>query len=714
MIKKQYHWRQTASIPLLVLLLAVFLLCAACGNPLLATTIKLQKAEGTVTILDQKGKDLAPREEMNLYSGYQVSTQKTSYAWIDLDREKLTKLDAESEAQIEKSRNKLEITVNSGNLFFNITKPLDEDESLDIRTSSMMVGIRGTCGWVEVTEDDRMLVYILEGTVKCTISDPVNSTAFSASVSAGEKAELVFLDGEPDIITEELTISDIPDFVMEELKDDEELQTRILDDSGLDIQNPPEDDGPQDDSSQEEEPATYTVPTSIAYYGDRSQCRATPEMARAFAQIIREQMASLAVEEEQLKSNMYSDSQSLYPLHCYAGMFDIGGGIPALLFGGGTPVIEPRNDGAYFGYVLNYGIWTYENGQATSFLPSFGWLRYSLYPDHLLYGGQTPADPDYSASIYRLGNGTLSDPPDITAQSIYSWESGAQVVSYLIDENPVTEEQFNQWVAQWEPESPLVNFSHGSDPSGSVSGLCPADDLLALLDEWAGSTQEPTSASQPATYEDPSVLAYQVSSQLDPSTRIRRTVLDPQGYDLDVYYEIPVFAETTPGYQRINQFFQDLEQNFFSQNNENLQSMWLYITNPNSGNTPYYYNWNAQITAKTDHIVCVRLTYDWYAGGVTDYGDENYVFDPVTGHQLALGDLVNGTEEEIKQQIIDALVVETGSSDRFYVDTIRGYRLDQFDFYIGEDGAVHIHFDKYEIADGASGEFDVSLPLAQN
>ena len=77
MIKKQYHWRQTASIPLLVLLLAVFLLCAACGNPLLATTIKLQKAEGTVTILDQKGKDLAPREEMNLYSGYQVSTQKT-------------------------------------------------------------------------------------------------------------------------------------------------------------------------------------------------------------------------------------------------------------------------------------------------------------------------------------------------------------------------------------------------------------------------------------------------------------------------------------------------------------------------------------------------------------------------------------------------------------------------------------------------------------
>lgn len=46
--------------------------------------------------------------------------------------------------QIEKSGKNLEIVVDRGGLFFNITEPLAEDETMNIRTSGMMVGIRGT------------------------------------------------------------------------------------------------------------------------------------------------------------------------------------------------------------------------------------------------------------------------------------------------------------------------------------------------------------------------------------------------------------------------------------------------------------------------------------------------------------------------------------------------------------------------------------------
>ena len=123
--------------------------------------------EGTVSIHDGRQKEIEPKEQLDLYSGYQVETQRTSYAWINLDKVKLTKMDAESEIEIAKKRNDLEIMVHSGKLFFHITEPLEDNESLNIRTSSMIVGVRGTCGWVEASGQEQMKVYILEGTVGC-------------------------------------------------------------------------------------------------------------------------------------------------------------------------------------------------------------------------------------------------------------------------------------------------------------------------------------------------------------------------------------------------------------------------------------------------------------------------------------------------------------------------------------------------------------------
>ena len=91
---------------------------------------------------------MEPQENLGLYSGYGVATQAESYAWIDLDEVKLAKLDAGSEIEIAKEGKKLEINVKSGNMFFNVTQPLADDETMDITTSTMMLGIRGTCGWV--------------------------------------------------------------------------------------------------------------------------------------------------------------------------------------------------------------------------------------------------------------------------------------------------------------------------------------------------------------------------------------------------------------------------------------------------------------------------------------------------------------------------------------------------------------------------------------
>lgn len=197
----------------LFLVLSAVFLCMSCTSLRRAATIALAKTEGEVEIIDRRGKDVSPKENLRLFDGYSMGSHVASYAWMDLDQERLVKLDQESQIEIEKKRRELEIIVQSGSVFFNIARPLEEDESLNIRTSSMIVGIRGTCGWVEVLSDEgRMRVYLLEGRVECSADEE------KKEVLAGEMAELTE-DGQ--ITVSKFTAEDIPDFVMEELQGEE-------------------------------------------------------------------------------------------------------------------------------------------------------------------------------------------------------------------------------------------------------------------------------------------------------------------------------------------------------------------------------------------------------------------------------------------------------------------------------------------------------------
>ncbi len=204
------------------ILLGAALLClSGCGKQTRATTMHLVRTEGTVGVTDQDQKDVSLMDQLGLYSGYQVGTQARSYAWIDLDDVKLTKMDADSQVEIRKTGKDLEILVNSGNLFFNVTQPLEADETMTIRTSDMMVGIRGTCGWVEVEDPDHMKIFLLEGSVSCTVTDPGSGREVTGTVNAGETGLLTAWSPEEEgsIQVEKLPYQSVPDFVMEELEE---------------------------------------------------------------------------------------------------------------------------------------------------------------------------------------------------------------------------------------------------------------------------------------------------------------------------------------------------------------------------------------------------------------------------------------------------------------------------------------------------------------
>lgn len=192
------------------------LVFTACGPSAKATTMHLIKTSGDVGVSDQAGNAVTLIENLGLYSGYRVSTMDESHAWIDLDRVKLVKMDAESEADIHKNGRELELVVNTGNLYFNIMEPLEENEILNIRSSTMMVGIRGTCGWVEVPDKERFLVSLLEGSVECAASDPDTYGTDTWTIDEGLKAEFVCRNGEIEAKIEPLEADDIPTFVREE------------------------------------------------------------------------------------------------------------------------------------------------------------------------------------------------------------------------------------------------------------------------------------------------------------------------------------------------------------------------------------------------------------------------------------------------------------------------------------------------------------------
>lgn len=210
----------------LALLLAVCMLLSACGGGLKAAAMRLRKTAGEVWVSDEKQKDVPLAEDLGLYSGYRVDTWEESYAWIDLDEVKLTKMDADSRVEVVKDGKDLEILVKSGSIFFNVTEPLAEDETMTIRTADLLVGIRGTCGWVDAEKKQAAL---LEGKIRC------EADGERANISAGEKVSL----GEDGQLTvTPLTARDVPEFVREELEEDEDFLQEILDDTGIDVLNP--------------------------------------------------------------------------------------------------------------------------------------------------------------------------------------------------------------------------------------------------------------------------------------------------------------------------------------------------------------------------------------------------------------------------------------------------------------------------------------------
>ena len=112
-----------------------------------AKAMRLLRAVGTVE-LEADGKVKTIVDNMRLMDGNALSTGDESLASISLDESKIITIEENSRAEFYKDGKKLELKLTAGRLFFDVRKPLNANESLDIKSSTMVVGIRGTAGYV--------------------------------------------------------------------------------------------------------------------------------------------------------------------------------------------------------------------------------------------------------------------------------------------------------------------------------------------------------------------------------------------------------------------------------------------------------------------------------------------------------------------------------------------------------------------------------------
>lgn len=211
-----------------------------------AVTIRIENIIGKGAFVSNiAGKKMTARKKMKLYSGYKVSTSRKNYVYMSLDSSKAIKQDQNSKIQVKKQGKKNEIFVLNGKIFFNVNKNLKSNESMNVKTSNMSMGIRGTSGVVSVEpkydNSQRLteLVYfiqIFDGTGYIEYGKNDGTKPQETSLKAGYQLVIkseVEGTGKTNVSIEKINADDIPAFAIEEILNNREVLNKVLDETKM-------------------------------------------------------------------------------------------------------------------------------------------------------------------------------------------------------------------------------------------------------------------------------------------------------------------------------------------------------------------------------------------------------------------------------------------------------------------------------------------------
>lgn len=132
------------------------------------------------------------------------------------------------------------------------------------------------------------------------------------------------------------------------------------------------------------------------------------------------------------------------------------------------------------------------------------------------------------------------------------------------------------------------------------------------------------------------------------------------------------------------------------------------IAKNSTDDAEYYNEYTSKVTYNNHNIISILVSYEWYQGGVADYGCDGYTFDLETGKQLKLTDVCSGSNKKLTETIKKKLIKKAGEGV-ISPDSMDKISAADADFYLKKGNKAVVCYDKYEIADGAAGAFLVTL-----
>jgi hypothetical protein len=229
-------------IPIIATVTALLIICAVLvvfflqKNRIKATTMRLLRIVGEVTLEDGKKKKTI-LDNLRLNDGNALSTEAESLASVGLDDTKIISIEENSRAEFYQKGKKLELVLTKGRLFFDVQQPLADNESLDIKSSTMVVGIRGTSGYVwEDPASGIQYIYITDGHVTVNGYNPQTEKNEEVTVGPGQRVTAYLNDDGTfnTFIVEDVTEDDLPIALIRELFNNPDTLERVLKATGYD------------------------------------------------------------------------------------------------------------------------------------------------------------------------------------------------------------------------------------------------------------------------------------------------------------------------------------------------------------------------------------------------------------------------------------------------------------------------------------------------
>ncbi len=211
-----------------VVLAAVIAVIITVASKFTASSMKLEDVRGAVSLFNVKGDALKPEVGVRLFDGNRLDTREESRAVVLLDEDRFVYLMAESGATVNKKGKALSLSLDRGSTYFYIAKDLANDESFEIRTSTMIVGIRGTSGYVTTDENGAEVLYLTSGKVEVFLPEKAEGHI----LDAGKRISVSRTDGDINVNIEDF--SSLPQEAVDEILANEDLKKEVEEALGWD------------------------------------------------------------------------------------------------------------------------------------------------------------------------------------------------------------------------------------------------------------------------------------------------------------------------------------------------------------------------------------------------------------------------------------------------------------------------------------------------